>query len=364
MSELPREIGGYLVEGRVGGGGMAEVFRARPPPDFEEAIARESVAIKTLLPSYAKDPLFREMFEEEAEISTSLHHPNVVELIDFGQTPDGSLFLVMEWVDGVDLGQVLRSYRKRRLRLHPLAACSIVEQALRGLHAAHTRIDRDGTLHAVVHRDVSPANILVSRTGEVKIADFGLARPLDRMRKTKPGIVKGKFAYLAPEQAFDRSVDPRTDVFAAGIVLWEGLASRHLFRRDDDLETVLLVRQAKVPDIRRYAPGLDMRLVKMLQRALQADPDKRYPTAEAFANDLADFLRDQEAVVGSKLVAAVVRDVLRADGHHEIKREEPARDDRVSMPRTPSEHPPPDDRPSPRSAGGSLPMPLVRRRTA
>jgi len=360
MNEMPREIGGYLVEGRVGGGGMAEVFRARPPHDFKDAIAREVVAIKTLLPSYARDPIFRDMFEEEAEISTSLHHPNVVELIDFGQTPDGSLFLVMEWVDGVDLGQVLRSYRKRRLRLHPLAACSIMEQALRGLHAAHTRIDRDGNLHAVVHRDVSPANILVSRTGDVKIADFGLARPLDRMRKTKPGIVKGKFAYLAPEQAFDRAVDPRTDVFAAGIVLWEGLASRHLFRRDDDLETVLLVRQAKVPDIRRFAPGLDMRLVRMLKCALQADPEKRYPTAEAFADDLSDFLRDQEAVVGTKLVAAVVRDVLRAEPARDVRRDEPARDDRISLPRTPSDHPPPE----PLSTGGSVPMPLVRRRTA
>lgn len=370
MAETPREVGGYLIEGRVGGGGMAEVFRARPPDEFKDAINRDIVAIKTLLPSYARDPLFRDMFEEEAEISTSLHHPNVVELIDFGQTPRGTLFLVMEWVDGVDLGQVLRSYRKRRLRLHPLAACSIMEQALRGLHAAHTRVDREGNVHAVVHRDVSPANILVSRTGEVKIADFGLARPLDRMRKTKPGIVKGKFAYLAPEQAFDRSVDPRTDVFAAGIVLWEGLASRHLFRRDDDLETVLLVRQAKVPDIRRYAPGLDTRLVQMLKRALQADPEKRYPTAEAFADDLSAFLAEQEAVVGQKLVAAVVRDVLRADGVHDVKRDEPPpRDDRISLPRSPSESPPPtpDDDParrSRRSSGGSLPVPLVRRKTA
>jgi serine/threonine-protein kinase len=363
MSNTLREIGGYLIEGRVGGGGMAEVFRARPPDDFRDAIARDVVAIKTLLPTYARDPVFRDMFVEEAEISTSLHHPNVVELLDFGQTPAGTLFLVMEWVDGVDLGQVLRSYRKRRLRLHPLAACSIMEQALRGLHAAHTRVDRDGNLHAVVHRDVSPANILVSRTGEVKIADFGLARPLDRMRKTKPGIVKGKFAYLAPEQAFDRGVDPRTDVFAAGIVLWEGLASRHLFRRDDDLETVLLVRQAKVPDIRRYAPGLDSRLVKMLQRALQADPDKRYPNAGQLADELGAFLSEQEAVTGPKLVAAVVRDVLRAENPARESRRPPRPRARISMPRTATEHALPED-PSIRDATESVPMPLVRRRLA
>lgn len=365
--ENPREIGGYLIEGRVGGGGMAEVFRARPPPDFAEAIGRDIVAIKTLLPSYAKDPVFREMFEEEAEISTSLHHPNVVELLDFGQAKDDSLFLVMEWVDGVDLGQVLRSYRKRKLRLHPLAACSILEQTLRGLHAAHTRIDRDGVPHAVVHRDVSPANILLSREGSVKIADFGLARPLDRVRKTKPGIVKGKFAYLAPEQAFDRAVDPRTDVFAAGIVMWEALASRHLFRRDDDLETVLLVRQAKVPDIRRYAPGVDSKLVSALGRALKIDPDKRYPTAEQFADDIAGYLAAQDAVSGAKLVAAVVRDVLRADAESEAAAKPR---DRVSMPRLDSNRPPPPPRVSGtrsearNSSGGSAPVLLTRRRTA
>jgi len=314
MSSLtPAEIGGYLIEARVGGGGMAEVFRARPPPEFAAALGRDQVAIKTLLPNYANDPMFRDMFEEEAAICTSLTHPNVVELFDFGEATDGSLFLVMEWVDGVDLGQILRSYKRRRLRLHPLAACSIVEQALRGLHAAHTRIDRDGLAHPVVHRDVSPANILVGRDGTVKIADFGLARPLDRMRKTQPGIVKGKFAYLAPEQAFDRSVDPRTDIFAAGIVLWEALASRHLFRRDDDLETVLLVRQARVPDIRRFAPGLDSRVVVALRQALAPDPQKRLSSAAAFADELAAYLASEDAVAGPKLVAAVARDVRRAE---------------------------------------------------
>lgn len=338
-SLLPSEIGGYLIESRVGGGGMAEVFRARPPPEFASAIGRERVAVKTLLPAYANDPMFREMFEEEAAICTSLSHPNVVELFDFGKTNEGSLFLVMEWVDGVDLAQILRSYRRRRLRLHPLAACAVVEQVLRGLHAAHTRLDRDGLAHPVVHRDVSPANVLLGTDGSVKITDFGLARPLDRMRKTQPGIVKGKFAYLAPEQAFDRTVDPRTDVFAAGIVLWEALASRHLFRREDDLQTVLLVRQAKVPDVRRYAPGLDVGVVRALKRALQPDPEKRTPTAAEFADELAAFLAREDAVPTRKLVAAVVRDVRRAEsGIHNVGQQEK------------------------RAPELSAPMPLVRRR--
>lgn len=309
----PKTIGGYTIEARAGGGGMAEVFRARPPPEFAEAIGRDVVAIKTLLPSIANDPSFREMFAEEADVSGTLHHPNVIELLDVGQTSDGALFLVMEWVDGLDLSFVLRSFRRRRLRLHPIAACTIVEQALRGLHAAHTRTDRDGYLHPVVHRDVSPANILLGRSGAVKIADFGLARPMERMRRTLPGVVKGKFAYLAPEQAFDRSVDPRTDVFAAGVVLWEALAARHLFRRDDDLETVLLVRQARVPDILTYAPGLDRRIVDAVSRALQADPEKRFPSALAFAEELASWLRLQPGWSVPKIVSAVVRDVFEAE---------------------------------------------------
>lgn len=311
--DLPADIGGYRVEARMGGGGMAEVFRARPPPEFIEAIGRDQVAIKTLLPLYARDPLVREMFEEEAAICTSLSHPNVVELYDFGETADGTLFLVMEWVDGIDFAAVLRSYSRRRLRLHPRAACAIVEQILRGLHAAHTRLDRDGLAHPVVHRDVSPANVLLGRDGVVKIADFGLARPLDRMRRTQPGIVKGKFAYLAPEQAFDRAIDPRTDVFAAGIVLWEAITSRRLFGCDDVVETVMRVRQANAPDVRRFAPGLDGRLAQAIRRSLQANPEHRFATAAEFADELSAYLALDDAVAPRKLVAAVVRDVLRTE---------------------------------------------------
>jgi serine/threonine-protein kinase len=310
---VPESIGGYTIEARVGGGGMAEIFRARPPPEFREALGRELVAIKTLLPSFARDPVFREMFVEEGEIATTIDHPNVVEILDVGEATSGDLFLVMEWVDGLDLSCVLRSFRRRRLRLHPIAACTIVEQALRGLHAAHTRTDRDGFVHPVVHRDVSPANLLLAKSGVVKVADFGLARPLERARKTLPGIVKGKFAYLAPEQAWDRPVDPRADVFASAIVLWEALAGRHLFRRDDDRETVLLVRRAEAPDVRRYAPDLDGRVVAALRRALAADPDLRPPSALAFAEELAVWLRQQKGWSGSRVVASVVRDVLRAE---------------------------------------------------
>ncbi|MGZ3422134.1 MAG: serine/threonine-protein kinase [Polyangiales bacterium] len=330
---MPRTVGGYLIEALVGGGGMAQVYRAHPPADFRDAIGRDRVAIKTLLPAYAHEPLFREMFAEEAEICCSLQHPNVVELIDFGEDAGGALFLVMEWIDGLDFGMILRSFRRRNLRLHPVAACAIVEQALRGLHAAHTRVDRDGVVHAVVHRDVSPANLLVSHRGEVKIGDFGLARPLDRVRRTLPGVVKGKFAYLAPEQAFDRAVDPRTDVFAAGIVLWEALASRHLFRRDDDLSTVLTVRQAKVPDIRKYAPGLDPRVASAVEGALRADPDKRHPSALAFADQLAAFLADQPMKVGPELVAAVVSDVIFAERGTAPELALPRLDARSSVPR-------------------------------
>ncbi len=309
----PASIGGYSILGTVGGGGMAVVYRARPPPELLEAIGRPVVALKTLLAEHARDPEFRVMFEEEVEISAILQHPNLVELVDCGCTREGALFLVMEWVDGVDLGAALRSFRHRRLRLSPAVACSIVAQALRGLHAAHARTERDGTPRVVVHRDVSPANILLSAEGAVKVADFGLARPLYRARRTMPGIVKGKFAYLAPEQTLDRPVDPRTDVFSAGIVLWEALASRHLFRRARDVETVMAVRAARIPDVRTYAPGLDPHVAETLERALRREPDARFASALAFAEALESWLATLPRAVGARQVAAIVADV-RAPG--------------------------------------------------
>lgn len=308
----PEIVGGYAIEGPLAGGGMAIVYRARPPPELAEAIGRSRVAIKMLLPELANQPEFRQMFEEEAEICAQLHHPNVVELIDFGRARDGALFLVMEWIEGVDLGAALRSFRRRGLRMAPPVACAVMACALRGLHAVHSRTDRDGTPRAIVHRDVSPSNILLAADGRVKIADFGLARPLYRARRTLPGIVKGKFAYLAPEQTLDRPVDPRTDVFAAGIVLWEALASRPLFRRKRDLETVLAVRAARVPELLRYAPGLDEPVHRALRTALKADPGARFPTALAFAEALEAWLASVQGPIGELQVAAVVDDVRRA----------------------------------------------------
>ena len=356
---LPATIGRYVVEARVGGGGMASVFRARPPEDLVDAIGTDIVAVKMLLKEYASDPEFRAMFEEEAEISGQLHHPNVVELFDFGQTNDGALFLVMEWVDGLDLGDVLRSFRHRRLRMNPPIACAIMERALRGLQAAHARVDRDGNPLVVVHRDVSPANILLSKDGAVKIADFGLARPLHRVRRTQPGIVKGKFAYLAPEQTLDRNVDPRTDVFAAGIVLWEALASRHLFRRSTDLKTVMAIREGKVRDIRPYAPGLDERVIIALQRALQQDPDARYPSADAFADALAEYLREVPECTADDAIADVVREVRSAE--NKPVSGVTARPSRNSLPRVPKRPPPLPQRKSRTSATEA--MPLLRLRT-
>jgi serine/threonine-protein kinase len=308
----PERVGAYTIEGPLAGGGMAVVYAARPPPELADALGPR-VAIKMLLPELARQADFRSMFEEEAEICAQLHHPNVVELLDFGCTREGALFLVLEWIDGVDLGAVLRSFRRRGLRMAPTLACIVLARALRGLHAVHTRTERDGTLRAIVHRDVSPSNILLSAEGAVKIADFGLARPLYRARRTLPGIVKGKFAYLAPEQTLDRPVDPRTDVFAAGIVLWEALASRPLFRRARDLDTVLAVRAARVPDVRRYAPGVDARIVAALRVALQADPAGRFPTALALAEALEACLARLPCPAEDRQVAALVDDVRRAD---------------------------------------------------
>lgn len=309
---IPQFIGTYTIEGRLGSGGMADVFLARPPVGFRAAAKHPKVALKTLLPRFARDDQFRAMFEEEAQIGTQLHHPNIVELIDFGTTNENQLFLVMEWIDGVDLGAVLSLCREQKLRLKPPLGCYIVEQTLRGLHAAHTRTDRVGQRCPVVHRDVSPVNILIGVDGCVKITDFGLSRPMERARRTLPGMIKGKLSYLSPEQTYDRPVDPRTDVFAAGTVLYEVLTSQRLFAHDDDLHTILAIREAKIPNLAQFAPDVDSYTTQVLQKALQVDPANRFQSAEDFANALLECIRQTPTDILRAMIIELVREVQKS----------------------------------------------------
>ncbi|MEM9191024.1 MAG: serine/threonine-protein kinase, partial [Myxococcota bacterium] len=209
---------------------MAEVFRgeAQSVQGF-----RKQVAIKRVLPHLAQNQNFIAMFLDEARLGARLTHANIVTVFDIGAA-DNTYFIVMEFVDGANLKNVMESLRKQGRRFPMKEAIFICIEACRGLNYAHETIDDEGRALDIVHRDVSPPNILISKRGEVKLTDFGLAKATTQLEKTDPGVVKGKFSYLSPEAALGQPVDARADIFALGIVLWEMLAGRRLFLGETD----------------------------------------------------------------------------------------------------------------------------------
>ena len=223
-------LGRYVLVRRLGKGGMGEVFLAKTQGvrGFEK-----HVAIKRILPQYSQNNHVVNMLVDEARISVLLNHPNVVQVMELDES-DGSHFIVMEYVDGHALSRLVRRLKKRGERFDPLLAAYVVIQVLDGLHAAHTQRDASGELAGIIHRDVSPQNVLLSMTGQVKVIDFGIARARDRLEATQGSQVKGKLRYMAPEQikpslAGSGGIDHRVDVFAAGIMLFELLAMRQRF---------------------------------------------------------------------------------------------------------------------------------------
>lgn len=262
-----------LVE-RIGSGGMAEIFRG-------QAIAaggfEKPVAIKRILPHLCEDKRFVELLIAEAHILSHLRHRNIVQIFDVGVGPDGEYFLVIEFVDGADLGRIRDGLEKEGQTLATDLGLYIGSEICEALEQAHTAPGPDGQPMRLVHRDVSPSNILLSRSGEVKLTDFGIAkRPED---VTGHGTVRGKFAYISPEQAFNGHVDARSDVFSAGIVLYELLLGQRLFSQMPDFEALRAVRNNQIPRPIQVAPHIDPRLDQLLARALARNPDDRFPSA-------------------------------------------------------------------------------------
>jgi len=278
MSENQR----YRVLKRLASGGMAEVFVAESA-GIEGF--RKQVAIKRVLPQLSRNNQFIEMFLDEARLCARLAHSNVVSVFDIG-VGDNTYFIVMEYVDGADLKQVIE-YQKKLGRPMPVeSACFIATKICQGLAYAHDLRDQDGSALDIVHRDVTPANVLITRNGEVKIVDFGLAKASSQLAESDAGVIKGKFGYLAPETVMELPVDRRVDVFAAGIILWEMLSGRRLFLGDTDYQTVKLVRDAQIPSLPNVPPQLE----EILRTALARDRDLRYQTARDFGRDLVRFL--------------------------------------------------------------------------
>lgn len=259
---------------------MAEIYRgARTLSDGTLC----PVALKCILPLYTSDPEFIEMLKDEARTCGLLNHPNIARIYELGNVED-QCFLAMEFVDGVDLRSIVRRGRERDTELLAPWAIHIVERALRGLHAAHER--------GVVHRDFSPSNILVGYEGEVKLIDFGIAKAAHNRSQTRSGVIKGKVKYMSPEQTMGKRLDPRSDVFAAGVVLYEALTGNAPFHAPDDVALMEAIRLQDPDPPSQHNPRLPEALDAVLQRALAKDVNARFPSAAAFADALVPLLRE------------------------------------------------------------------------
>src|SRR5580704_12785199 len=265
----------YRVKERLASGGMAEVFLAESA-GIEGY--KKQVAIKRVLPSLSEKKRFIAMFLDEARLSAHLSHSNVAQVFDIG-VGDSAYFIVMEYVDGADLKAIIEYMRKSGQAFAVEAACFITAKICEGLTYAHELAGPYGTPREIIHRDMSPPNVLITKHGEVKIVDFGLAKAASQLEKSEPGIIKGKFSYLSPEAAMGQEVDARTDVFAVGIILWELLAGQRLFLGDTDFQTVKKVQGASVPPISGINKKVPLELEKIINRALARDPQQRYLTA-------------------------------------------------------------------------------------
>jgi serine/threonine protein kinase/predicted ATPase len=302
-------FGKYQLVRRLGAGGMAEVFLAKEP--LAQGLAKILV-IKKIHPSLAETPQFRQMFEDEAKVAVNLNHPNIVQTFGYGQIGP-TYFLAMEHVEGLDLLRLLNAALEAGQRI-PFGLCAYLgQQIAKGLDYAHRKTDEFGEPLGIVHRDVSPQNILVSFDGMVKIVDFGIARA--RHVREEEGVIKGKFAYMSPEQASGLPVDPRSDIFATGIVLWELTCGRALFGNLKGKQAINAIKNAQVPSLRALDPQVPPQLEEIILCSLKKRPEDRFQTARDLHRALGKFFFELSAQEGkifeSGTMAAFISQVVK-----------------------------------------------------
>ena len=303
---MPESEQKYKIIEKLDSGGMAEIYRGEA-----ESIQgfKKQVAIKRILPHLTKNQKFVAMFLDEARLSLYLNHANIVHVFDIGRS-GSTYFIVMEYVDGLNLRTMTESLRRQNRRLDLSRALYIAMEICKGLGYAHDMASPDGKPLGIVHRDISPPNILLSKMGEVKLVDFGLAKAASQLEQTDPGVVKGKFSYLSPEAASGLEVDFHTDLFACGIILFEMLTGRRLFYGETDYQTVELVRQARIPALPALNPEIPAELDQIVRRALARDIGQRYQHAYEIQDALAQFLFSRSLKVTSRDIAWLVRECL------------------------------------------------------
>lgn len=274
MSE-PSTVGRYVLYDEIASGGMASVHMGRliGPAGFSRV-----VAIKRSHAAYAKDPAFVSMMLDEARLASRVRHPNVVPILDM-VTTESELLLVMEYVSGETFARLLRAAKRAGERAPPEIVAAIMIDVLRGLHAAHEATGAAGEPLGIIHRDVSPQNVLVATDGAARLFDFGVAKAESRSQSTNDGQLKGKLGYVSPEQISGKAIDRRVDLFAASIVAWEALSGRRLFAADDMVSTLALVAGAEIPSPRAEGVAVPEALEQAVLRGLERDPDARFQTA-------------------------------------------------------------------------------------
>jgi serine/threonine-protein kinase len=295
----------YRILDKIDAGGMAEIYRGM-------AVAIEGfekpVAIKRILPSLTADRKFVGMFLDEARLSMQLTHANIVQIFDIGKADD-TFFIVMELVEGSNLRRLMSRASDQGIEFPVPLACYLAMEIAKALAYAHERKDSAGEPLGIVHRDVSPPNVLLSRQGEVKLTDFGLAKANTQAERTEAGVIKGKYAYLSPEVVEGKEVDPRADIYSCGIILWEMLCDRKLFAGKTDMDTIELVRKGDVDAPSTHRSDVDPALDKIILRALAKQPRRRYQTARQFEQALAGYLFNHGKRVTASDVAAFLAEV-------------------------------------------------------
>lgn len=275
LPSAERSFGDYELVSKLAVGGMAEVFLARRNADGE------LVVVKRILKSLEGQPRFVAMFRDEARVASQIDHPNVCRVFEAGDV-DGEAFIAMEYLHGIPLSRVLVRAARTNVPVDLSVAVGIVMQCAQGLHGAHELRSDDGVLLDVVHRDVSPPNILVTTDGTTKMLDFGVAKAKGATQRTRSGTVKGKNSYMSPEQIIGDPVDRRSDIFSLGIVLWEALASKRLFNRESEFATLTAISKADIPELKELRPEASDALLAVLRTALARNRNERYFTAEEF----------------------------------------------------------------------------------
>ncbi len=301
-SEEGVDYGQYLLLDRIATGGMAEVFRAKRKgvEGFEKI-----VAVKRILPHLSHNKDFIEMFIDEAKMVAGLSHPNIVQIFELGKIDD-TYFIAMEYVDGKDLRTILTEVREKGIVPDVDLAALVTSKVGSALEYAHRQCDAEGRELRIVHRDVSPQNILISKEGEVKLVDFGIAKAAIKAHHTDSGSLRGKLMYMSPEQAWGRPIDNRADIFSLGVVLFEMLTGRNLFIGDSEMSILERVRQAKVLPPSTLNPAVPIELEAVATRALRREAAERYQDASEMLVHLDTYLRRRPAV-GSADLARFLR---------------------------------------------------------